>query len=205
MNLQIPPIDRESHYGRAVLAYRDRPTTFNEVVARAVERRPDRVALVFEDRRWTYAELWQRAHSFAAAIYGGYGITKGDRVAVLTGNEPAFAIAAIGISLLGAILVPLNTRRKTAELLFMLENSGSRILVATAEQWQKLAGDRYSLPDLMEVFLVNGRPTGDTRRSIGPTRRQRPVHFCRRAGFSPATSRASMPTGSCTSWTVKKI
>lgn len=158
-----PPITRETHYGRETLVYRDRPAHFNAVMARSVERYPDKVALVWEGRRWTYRQLWQEARSFAAVIHRDYGIGQGDRVAVWTGNAPEFAIAAVGISLLGALLVPLNTRLKAGELTFMLENSGSRVLVATWEQWGKLSSAREALPALEGVFIIDGEPERGAR------------------------------------------
>ncbi|MCZ7567111.1 MAG: AMP-binding protein [Ardenticatenaceae bacterium] len=161
--LPVPPITRESHYGRETLVYRARPANVNAVVARSVERSPDKVALVFEDRRWTYRQLWEEARSFAAAIHRDYGIGRGERVAVLTGNTPEFAIAAVGISLLGAMLVPLNTRLKTRELTFMLENSRSKVLVATPEQWAKLSPTRKELSALEGVFVIDKAPEQGTR------------------------------------------
>ena len=129
--LPIPPLAHETHYGRETLVFSQRPANFNEVVAQSVARYPDKTALVFEGRRWTYRRLMDEANAFAATIHTDYGTGKGDRVAVLTGNTPEFAIAAIGISLLGAILVPLNTRLTAQELLFMLDNSGTSVLVTS--------------------------------------------------------------------------
>src|SRR5579871_1139148 len=129
--LPVPQIAREIHYGRSVLTYSQRPRNFNSVVQRSVQAFPEKTALVFEEQRWSYLRLWQEASAFASVIHQDYGIGLGDRVAVLTGNLPEFAIAAIGISLLGAILVPLNTRLRAQELHYMLSHSGSRVLVTT--------------------------------------------------------------------------
>ena len=161
--LPVPPIARETHYGREILTYPDRPANFNAVVARSVDRYPDKLAIIFEGRRWTYRQLWQEAQAFAATIHQEYEVSKGDRVAILTGNIPEFAIAAVGLSLLGAILVPLNTRLQTGELMFMLNDSGSKLLVATPEQWSKLAAERANLPQLKEVFIADGAPVAGTR------------------------------------------
>ncbi|HEY0755403.1 MAG TPA: class I adenylate-forming enzyme family protein [Ktedonobacteraceae bacterium] len=150
-----PPLGREVHYGRTVLTYAQRPRTFNEVVKRSVAAFAHKTALVFEERRWTYQQLWHEACSFAAVIHEDYSIVPGDRVAVLTGNLPEFALAALGTSLLGAILVPLNTRLKVQELQYMLENSGSKVLITTADQWQHIAQVRASLPELQGIFLLD--------------------------------------------------
>jgi len=152
--LPVPAIAREIHDGRSVLVYAQRPRNFNAVVWRSVQAFPEKTALVYEEQRWSYRRLWQEACSFAATIHQDYGIGLGDRVAVLTGNLPEFAIAAIGTSLLGAILVPLNSRLRAQELHYMLDNSGSRVLVTTIEQWEQLAAERASLTELQGVFLI---------------------------------------------------
>ncbi|GAC1567908.1 MAG: class I adenylate-forming enzyme family protein [Ktedonobacteraceae bacterium] len=163
--LPVPAITREIHYGRDVLAYSQRPRNFNAVVRRSVQAFPEKTALVFEEQCWSYRRLWREACSFAAVIHQDYGIGQGDRVAVLTGNLPEFAIAAIGSSLLGAILVPLNSRLRAQELHYMLDNSGSRVLVTTAEQWEQLVSERASLTELQGVFLIDeeARASGGTR------------------------------------------
>lgn len=128
-----------------------------------MDRCPDRPALVFEGRRWSYRQLWDEARAFAAAIHRDYGVQKGDRVAVLTGNVAEFAVAAVGISLLGAVLVPLNTRLQGNELHFMLLNSGSKLLVVTADQWEKIAGRRADLPEMLGVVTADGEAVPGTR------------------------------------------
>jgi long-chain acyl-CoA synthetase len=177
-----PPVRREMHHGRPVLTYAERPPSFNAAVWRSVQAFPDRTALIFEGERWSYLDLWQEARSFAATAHGDYGISPGERIAVLTGNLPEFVIAALGTALLGAILVPLNTRLLPHELLFMLEDSGSRLLVTTSEQWEPLAGVREQLPALQGIML-----TGETRTSEA-TRGTRPWHECLRGGTPPAIS-----------------
>ncbi|HLL79766.1 MAG TPA: AMP-binding protein [Ktedonobacteraceae bacterium] len=162
--LPVPQIAREIHYGRSVLTYSQRPRNFNSVVQRSVQAFPEKTALVFEEQRWSYLRLWQEASAFASVIHQDYGIGLGDRVAVLTGNLPEFAIAAIGISLLGAILVPLNTRLRAQELHYMLSHSGSRVLVTTTGMWEQLLFERASLTELQGVFLVDQELASDGTR-----------------------------------------
>jgi long-chain acyl-CoA synthetase len=160
----VPERVRESHYGRAVLAYAQRPRHFNEVVRRSVEAFPQKTALVFEGERWSYRRLWEEACSLAAALQEDYDFVAGERLAVLTGNLPEFVIAAIGCSLLGGVLVPLNTRLRAPELRYMLENSGSRVLITTAEHWEQLAPERATLKELRGVFMVgDGQGEAGTR------------------------------------------
>ncbi len=95
-----------------------------------------REAIVTADRCWTWREL---AHDVAAAAgaleYVGVG--KGDRVAILSANSPQFIIAAHAASLLGAIVVPLNTRLATPELVHILCDAGARILAFGPDEHQR--------------------------------------------------------------------
>ena len=57
-----------------------------------------------------------------------HGIERGDRVAVWSPNNARWVLAALGLQMAGAVLVPLNTRMKAAEAADILERSGSRLL-----------------------------------------------------------------------------
>jgi fatty-acyl-CoA synthase len=72
---------------------------------------PDRVALRFEGRDWTYAALWQRIEQATRMLAVG----KGERVAWLGYNHPDMLALLFAAARLGAILVPLNWRLTAAE------------------------------------------------------------------------------------------
>ena len=100
--------------------------------ARRARRTPDRVAVVHEDRRWTYRELDERVTRLAHALRG-LGVRRGDRVAYLGPNHPALLESLFATGLLGAIFVPLNMRLAAPELAHCLTDSASDVLVYTAE------------------------------------------------------------------------
>lgn len=118
----------ERHYGaRRVLCHPDRPPSLPALVAGA----PEAEALVAGAERLTYAALRRRAGN-AAALLASRGIGPGDRVACLLGNRSEFVVLMLACAHLGAVLVPLGTRLKSAELGFMLEDSGARLVVSEA-------------------------------------------------------------------------
>ncbi|MCW2899478.1 MAG: O-succinylbenzoate-CoA ligase [Streptosporangiaceae bacterium] len=96
--------------------------------ARRARMTPDRTAVIFEDRSWTYARLHERVTRLAHA-FRGLGVRPGDRVAYLGPNHPAFLETLFATGMLGAILVPLNSRLAGPELEFMLTDSGTQVLV----------------------------------------------------------------------------
>ncbi len=94
-------------------------------------RTPERRALRFEGRDWTYAEM-QRAIEDCAGRLAAIGIAKGDRVAFLGLNQPMFLFAMFAAARLGAIFVPLNFRLTGPELAFMIEDCAASALIVDA-------------------------------------------------------------------------
>lgn len=109
-------------------------------------------ALVFGEERLTYDGLAARVDRLAGALQDR-GVTKGDRVAYLGGNHPAFVETLFGVTLLGAILVPLNTRLSVPELDYMLEDSGARTLffAPDVEEPARAAAAGAGVADLVDV------------------------------------------------------
>jgi fatty-acyl-CoA synthase len=89
---------------------------------------PDRTAVVDGDRRLTWAEFGQRGRRLAVALQDS-GIEKDDRVAFLALNTTELLEAHYGVPAAGAVLVAINTRLTAAEIAYILEHSGARVLV----------------------------------------------------------------------------
>ncbi len=89
---------------------------------------PDRIALWFEDRPVTYAELNRQTNQVAALLYAK-GLRKGDRMAVDLLNCPEFLACYMAAAKLGLIFVPLNFRLVSRELTYQLNRCGCRLLV----------------------------------------------------------------------------
>jgi fatty-acyl-CoA synthase len=80
------------------------------------------------DARLTWAELRDRVRRLAVALQG-FGIERGDRVAFLAPNVTPMLDAHFGVPRAGAVLVAINTRLMPHEIEYILEHSGSRVLV----------------------------------------------------------------------------
>ncbi|EKV31871.1 Long-chain-fatty-acid--CoA ligase [Caenispirillum salinarum AK4] len=94
----------------------------------AVERYPDHIALVYEGRRWTYAEWHARVSRFAQAL-ANLGVRQGDRVAFYVSTSEASVTTYFATQMLSAIAVPMNFRLAPAEVDYILRDSGARVLV----------------------------------------------------------------------------
>ncbi len=127
------------------------------------EARPDHPALVVEasGERISYAELEARANRAAAAL-ARLGVAAGDRVALALASEPLYLELYFGAALLGAILLPLNTRLTAAELDFQIEDSEPRVVVRNESiAIRPRAGARLLAPDELRALMPERaeRPT----------------------------------------------
>ncbi|CAM3112823.1 long-chain-fatty-acid--CoA ligase [Prescottella defluvii] len=98
----------------------------NQVDRHAFER-GDLTAIVFGDRRITWAQLQQRVVAVSAAL-AERGVGRGDRVALLMGNQAEYIEIMIAANRIGAIAVPINFRLSVGEVAFTLDDSGSAVL-----------------------------------------------------------------------------
>jgi fatty-acyl-CoA synthase len=89
---------------------------------------PDRVGVVDGTRRFTWAELRERVRRLAVALQEA-GIGRGDRVAFLCFNTHELLEAHYGVPAAGAVLVAVNTRLTGAEIAYIVEHSGARLVV----------------------------------------------------------------------------
>src|SRR4051794_33966594 len=102
-------------------------TTLGDLLLKAS---PDADAVVFPEGRWTFAELADRARTFARALIG-LGVEAGDRVGVLMANSPDAIASIFGVALAGATVVPINTRYRAVELPFVVSDAGVRAILTS--------------------------------------------------------------------------
>lgn len=91
---------------------------------------PNRTALVFAGRSWTYAQLDDRVNRLAGALVR-LGVKRGDRVGYLGTNHPAFLELLFAAGCIGAIPVPINTRLAHEDIVFIVRDAGCDVLIHT--------------------------------------------------------------------------
>jgi len=97
----------------------------------AIAARPEKPAIVFEGRTWTFADL-DRLSAACARGLSAKGIEPGDRVAVFAETSPEVVVALLGHYRLGAVHVPINTRYRGEEVTQILEDSGAKAVLLRA-------------------------------------------------------------------------
>ena len=103
-----------------------------DCLAENAARTPDRVVYWFKEERITFRALEERAARCRGAL-AALGVKAGDRVALVMSDCPEMAIAMLGVMGLGAIVVPCSTMLKPAELEYMFQDSGAKLVIATPE------------------------------------------------------------------------
>jgi len=89
---------------------------------------PGKEALVLGETRLTFKQMNQRANRLANAI-GRLGVGYGDRVAMLSLNEPEFFDLYFGLGKIGAVMVPLNHRLAGPEIQYIVNDCQAKVLV----------------------------------------------------------------------------
>ena len=99
-----------------------------------------------------YGTFARRAASIAGAL-GQRGICAGDRVAILMQNRTEYLEALYGIWWAGAVAVPINAKLHAKEAAWIIENSGSRVVFASASNAAGLDAIR---PNCLEEVVIAG-------------------------------------------------
>lgn len=105
--------------------------TLAQVVHEKVLAAPSAPAIFHQDEAISYGELQQRVDAAARGLLAAR-VTPGDRVALLMGNEPDWIVVALAASAVGALLVPLNSWYKRAELEWTLRHCGVSLLISAS-------------------------------------------------------------------------
>ncbi len=153
-----PDIDRVwlKKYPKGVPPTVDIPNVLlPDLIERAVERWPDRTALIYYGAKWTYRRFWQESERFAAALRQN-GVGPGDRVAIYLPNCPLYPIALFATLRLGAIAVQVSPLYHGDDLTRLLRDSGPKALVTLEILFPNVAAVRpeYAVP---VVFLARLR------------------------------------------------
>ena len=109
-----------------------RKRTLGSLLDDVVARHGEREALVFENKRWTYHQFQDQTNTIAKGLIG-LEVEPGDRVALWMTNLPEWVFLMFAIAKVGACMVPLNTRYRTDDVSYAVQQSRSTLLVSLDE------------------------------------------------------------------------
>ena len=129
---------------------------------------PEKTAVVYGERRYTYSELEERVNRLSSRLRDT-GLQKGERVAFLCFNTPPQLEAHFAVPAAGLVLVAINTRLGKDEVTYIVEHSGAKMVFVDAELEGLLADvdegiervrvdDTGEEGDPYEDYLAEGSP-----------------------------------------------
>ena len=127
--------------------------TIDGILRRSAARHPDRTALVFDDRSFTYRQL-DDAVSAAAAGLVARGLQQGDRVAAYGTNSDAYVIGFLACCRAGLVHVPINYALRGEELRYLVVQSGARAVLvdpALSERIDEIRGDLAEVEEIVPL------------------------------------------------------
>ncbi len=133
---------------------REPPQTLKKLLREKTERSPERLFLLFENRRLIYADL-ERGVNRAANALLRLGIRKGEKIGLLLPNCPEFLFASLGAAASGAIFVPMNTALTATEAQYVLHHSECCCLVTTQAFLPLVEQIREGCPKLKRVVSLS--------------------------------------------------
>ncbi|CAA7601214.1 AMP-dependent synthetase/ligase [Acididesulfobacillus acetoxydans] len=123
-------------------------------------KNPDMLAIVFEDRQETWAQMWERTNRLGRGMYR-LGLKKGDRVAMLLNNGFEFPETYVTTTKAGFVMSPVNTNFKAEELAYQLHDCGAAALVTNPEYIELVYSIRERLPQLKHLIVTGESDIGD--------------------------------------------
>src|SRR6185312_15200773 len=133
--------------------------TMNDVLVRATGR-GDRAVMMWQDGAGAWqpissAELYGRVRALAD-VFHGWGLGKGDRVAILAENRWEWPVTDFAVLAIGGVDVPLYPTLTAEQIGYMLRDSGAKVIVVSSkEQYEKVAAAADDLPELEHVVVMD--------------------------------------------------
>ena len=136
-------------------------------IARSAYIYPEKVAVIYNEHRFTWAQTYERCRRLASALTQR-GVGVGDTVAAMLPNVPAMYEAHFGVPMTGAVLNTLNTRLDAEAIAFMLQHGEARVLLTDREfssviekALAMLPGARPLVIEVDDPSYVGGKALGE--------------------------------------------
>ncbi|MEM7540854.1 MAG: AMP-binding protein [Pseudomonadota bacterium] len=141
--------------------------TFGSLATSMAERFGNRQALVFRDECYTFSELLEKIDEVAKGLMA-IGVKPGDHVAVWLMNRSEWMFIMFALAKIGAVQVPVNTRFRTNDLAYLLQQSDANYLIAHDQSgpvdYLEMISEVLSLPE--DGALLNDSAYPEMRQVI---------------------------------------
>ena len=132
--------------------------TMNDVLVRATGR-GDRPVMLWQDAAGDWkpissVELYGRVRALAD-VFRGWGLGKGDRVAILSENRWEWPVTDFATMAIGGVDVPLYPTLTPEQIGYMLKDSGARVAVVSSREMYEKVAAAGELPELEHVVVMD--------------------------------------------------
>lgn len=139
------------------------PLTPLSFLRRTVELHPERAAVIYGDRRYSWAEIGERTTRLASALTQR-GIGVGDTVSIICPNTPELFDAHFGVAMAGGVLNAINTRLDTDTVAYILEHSDAKVLLTDTAYSETMSAALAKVErDIIVVDIVDPAGPGGER------------------------------------------
>jgi fatty-acyl-CoA synthase len=139
------------------------PLTPLSFIARIAAIYPDREAVVYHDRRYSWQQTYERCVKLADALIKA-GLKKGEVVTIMCPNTPEMVEAHFGVAMAGGVLNTMNTRLDTDTISYILDHAETRLLLtdtAFSDQMAKALAqadnNQITVIDIIDKFDEESR------------------------------------------------
>ena len=130
---------------------------WSSVVEQHAKDYPEKEALIFEGRRFTYRQLNERVNALAKGLLA-LGLGRGDILAILLYNCLEYIELTFATNKIGAIWLPLNFRLVGEELAYILNHGEAKLLVSEMDFYETLTNIKDRLP-MVKNYIGVGKET----------------------------------------------
>ena len=146
--------------GRALRVFKNAPPSMRALYESTASALP---FITYEDQRYTFAQAWAAASRIGHVLVHQCGVAPGDRVAIAMRNYPEWMLAFNAITSIGGIAVAMNAHWQSEELVYGLQDSGAKVLLADQERIGRLPAE--PLPGLQVLAVRPNKPVPGLRLS----------------------------------------
>ena len=132
------------------------PLTPLSFLLRAKDIYPNYEAIVYENRKYTWSEVYKRCVKFASAL-SKIGISKGDTVSFLAFNTPEIFEAHYSVPMTGGVLNTINIRLDAKTIAYILNHSDAKVLVVDRQLHMEVKKALSNLKKKITIIDINDK------------------------------------------------
>ena len=127
--------------------------TIGHLLKKRVARYGNREFMRYQERVYGFADIDRESNQVAAGLQK-LGVSKGDKVAIILSNRPEYLFSWFGVSKIGAVEVPINTAHMGDLLIYMLNQSDSKVIIVEDTFVERLLPIIKLLPRVEKIIIL---------------------------------------------------